>query len=65
MGKLGDQILNLLEEEGPLTLKEIAERLNKSPKIIFRSLRRLFENGEIDSDPITRTYTVAKRKGKT
>ena len=61
LGKLDKEILKLLEKGNPMTLKEISERLGKSPKVVFRSLRRLFENGEIDSDPVTRTYTIAQK----
>ncbi|MEM2342074.1 MAG: ArsR family transcriptional regulator [Candidatus Bathyarchaeia archaeon] len=60
MGKLEDEILNLLSNSEPLTLMEIAERLNRKPKIIFRSLRKLFEAGKISCDPKTRRYTLEK-----
>mgnify|MGYP000147266867 CR=1 FL=1 len=60
MGKLENEILNLLSKSEPLTLIEIAERLNKKPKIIFRSLRKLFEEGKIIWDAKTRRYTIDK-----
>lgn len=60
MGKLEDEILNLLSRSEPLTLMEIAERLNKKPKIVFRSLRKLFEEGKISCDARTRRYTLEK-----
>ncbi|MBS7624061.1 winged helix-turn-helix transcriptional regulator [Candidatus Bathyarchaeota archaeon] len=60
MGKLEDEILNLLKTSEPLTLLEIAERLNKTPKTVFRSLRKLFEEGKISCDPRTRRYTLEK-----
>jgi len=50
----------LLREGRPLTLIEISERLRKKPKTVFRSLRKLFEEGKIDSDPRTRTYRLAE-----
>ncbi|MEM2888210.1 MAG: Lrp/AsnC family transcriptional regulator [Candidatus Bathyarchaeia archaeon] len=62
MNKLDEQILCMLKETGPLTLVEIAERLDKKPKTVFGSLRRLFENGEIDCDPKTRKYSVAAKE---
>jgi len=60
MGKLEKEILNLLSESEPLTLMEIAEKLNKKPKTIFRSLRKLFEEGKIICDIKTRRYTLDK-----
>lgn len=62
MGKTEDQILQLLSSSGPLTLSEIAEKLDKKPKVVFRSLRKLFNNGMIDSDPRTRRYMIAEEK---
>ncbi|MCD6466201.1 ArsR family transcriptional regulator [Candidatus Bathyarchaeota archaeon] len=60
MGKLENEILKLLRESEPLTLTEIAEKLNKSPKAVFRSLRKLFEKGRISCDARTRRYTIEK-----
>ena len=60
MNKLDEQVLKLLNESGPLTLVEIAERLEKKPKAVFSSLRRLFEGESIDRDPKVRTYFVKK-----
>jgi len=54
------KILELLSREGPLTLAEIAEKLDMKPKAVFRSLRRLFEKGEISSDPRTRKYSIER-----
>jgi len=59
-GKTDDQVLQLLQDGLPLSLTEIAERLEKKPKVVFRSLRRLFEKGKIVSDPKTRGYMLAK-----
>jgi len=58
MGKLEDEILNLLSKSEPLTLMEIAERLNKTPKAVFKALRKLFEEGKINCDARTRRYTL-------
>lgn len=60
MGKLEDEILNLLSESEPLTLMEISERLNKKPKVVFRALRKLFEEGKISCDAGTRRYTLER-----
>lgn len=62
MNKLDEQILRMIKETGPLTLVEIAEKLDKKPKAVFGSLRRLFENGNIDCDPKTRKYSVAVKE---
>lgn len=62
MSKLDEQVLKLLSESGPLTLVEIAEKLEKKPKAVFSSLRRLFEAESIDHDPKARTY-FAKKPG--
>jgi len=64
MGKTEDQILHLLSGSEPLTLAEIAEKLDKKPKAVFRSLRKLFEDGEIDYDLKTRRYALAKENKK-
>ncbi len=58
--KTENQILKLLEDGIPLTLTEVAEALNKEPKVIFRSLRKLFDKGRIISDPKTRSYMLAE-----
>jgi len=62
MNKLDEQVLQVLKESGPLTLVEIAEKLEKKPKAVFGSLRRFFENGDIDCDHKTRQYFVAKKE---
>jgi len=58
MSKTDKRILDLLSENGPLTLAEIAEKLDMKPKAVFRALRRLFEKGMISSDPRTRKYFI-------
>jgi len=60
LSKTDRKILELLSKDGPLTLAEIAEKLDMKPKAVFRSLRRLFEKGEISSDPRTRKYFIEK-----
>lgn len=59
-GKTENQILKLLEDGIPLTLTEIAETLDKEPKVIFRSLRKLFDKGRIIPDPKTKSYMLAE-----
>lgn len=61
MGKTEDEIIQLLSNSEPLTLTEIAERLGKKPKVVFRSLRKLFEEEKVDCDPKTRRYTLEKK----
>jgi DNA-binding IclR family transcriptional regulator len=51
----------VLKDSGkPLTLVEIADQIEKSPKAVFRSLQKLFEKGKIDCDVKNRQYTLAK-----
>jgi len=61
MGKTDDEILKLLNQT-PLTLIEIAGKLEKKPKVIFRSLRKLFEKGTIYHDPRTRLYMLPNKE---
>ena len=59
MGKTEEQILQLLNDSGAfLTLNEIAEKLGKKPKAVFRSLRKLFEEEKISCDMKTRRYST-------
>jgi len=60
MGKTEDKILQLLSNSEPLTLVEIAEKMGKKPKVVFRSLRKLFEEEKITCDMKTRRYSVEK-----
>jgi len=61
LGKVEEQIVVVLKNsESPLTLAEIAEKLGKPPKSIFRSLRKLFEEGKVDCNIESRRYTLAK-----
>ena len=61
MAKTDNEILKLLNET-PLTLIEIAEKLEKKPKVVFRSLRRLFQKGKICNDPNTRRYMLVNKE---
>jgi len=62
MGKVEDQIVSLLgNSDKPLTLDEIASQIGKPSKTVFRSLRKLFEEGKVDCDIKTRRYTLTKK----
>jgi len=61
LGKVEEQIVALLKNsQSPLTMPEIAEKLGKSPKGVFKSLRKLFEEGKVDCDIKTHRYTLVK-----
>ena len=62
LNKTDKMILDLLNRDGPLTLYEIAEKLEMKPKTVFRSLRKLFENEMISSDPKTRRYSIERKE---
>jgi len=59
VAKLDDDIVSLLKESGvPMTLKEIAAKLGKSEKAVFKALQRLFEKEKVDSR--NREYSLSK-----
>ncbi|NIU38624.1 winged helix-turn-helix transcriptional regulator [Candidatus Bathyarchaeota archaeon] len=61
MGKVEKQIISVLESsKKPLSLVEIADQIGKPPKTVFKSLRKLFDEGKIDCDVKNRVYTLAK-----
>jgi len=61
MGKVEDQIISLLENSRkPLSLVEIADQIGKPPKTVFKSLRKLFEEGKVNCNIKNRQYTLAK-----
>jgi len=61
MGKVEDQIISVLKNSrNPITLVEIADQIGKPPKTVFKSLRKLFEEGKVDCDIKNRQYTLAK-----
>ena len=64
LNKTDKRILDLLNRDGPLTLYEIAEKLEMKPKTVFRSLRKLFENEMISSDPKTRRYSIEEERSE-
>ena len=61
MAKIHKDILKLLSEK-PMTLNEIAETLGTTEKKTFNALKKLFSDGEIESDAKTRKYSLAKEK---
>jgi len=61
MGKVEKQIISVLENSRkPLSLVEIADQIGKPPKTVFKSLRKLFDEGKIDCDVKNRQYMLAK-----
>ena len=59
MAKLDEEIVLLLKESGvPMTLKEIAAKVGKSEKAVFRALQRLFEKEKVDC--IDRKYGLTE-----
>ena len=62
MGKNEDHIVEVLKKNGkPMTLVEIAEQVERPPKKVFSSVRKLFENGTLDCDHKNHTYQLAKQ----
>jgi len=59
MAKLDEDVISLLKSSPPLTLAEIAEKLGKPEKAVFRALRRLFEKETIEC--VNRKYTLVKK----
>ena len=62
MGKTENQIIKFLNDGTSLTLNEIAEKLEKKPKTVFKSLRKLFQQDRIVCDPKTKRYRLAKEE---
>jgi DNA-binding Lrp family transcriptional regulator len=51
LNKVDEAIIKTLKTEGKeLTLQELAEKTGLPSKNIFKSLRKLFENGMIDTN---------------
>lgn len=59
MAKIHNDIKKLLAEKA-MSLNEISESLEKSEKKIFNALKKLFSDGEIESDSKTRKYSIVK-----
>jgi len=60
MAKIHKDIIKLLSEK-PLSLVEIAEKLEKSEKKVYNALKKLFSDGEINCDSKNRQYTLVKK----
>ncbi|MBN1968798.1 MAG: ArsR family transcriptional regulator [Candidatus Delongbacteria bacterium] len=61
MAKIHKDIIKLLSEK-PMALAELAEALEKPEKKVFNALKKLFSDGEIESDAKTRKYSIAKKQ---
>lgn len=61
MAKIHKDILKLLSEQS-MSLSEIAESLEKPEKKVFNALKKLFSDGDIDSNTKTRKYSLAKKQ---
>jgi len=61
MPKTDEQILELLSGSSSLTLAEMAEKLGRKPNVVFKALRKLFEEEKIDCDHKTRRYSLVGR----
>jgi len=59
VAKLDEEIVTLLKESGvPMTLKEIAAKVGKPEKAVFKALKRLFEKEKVEC--INRQYNLTK-----
>ena len=61
MAKIHKDIIKLLSEK-PLSLVEIAEKLEKPEKKVYNALKKLFSNDEIKCDNKNRQYSLAKEQ---
>lgn len=59
MAKIHKDILKFLSEK-PMTLVEVAEKLEKTEKKTYNALKKLFSDGKIESNAKTRKYSLAK-----
>ena len=59
VAKLDEDVVALLKNSPPLTLAEIAEKLGKPEKAVYKALRRLFEKEQINS--INRKYALTRK----
>ena len=59
LNKVDEAIIKTLKAEGKeLTLAELTEKTGESPKKLFKSLRKLFEHGMVDT--IARKYKLLR-----
>jgi predicted transcriptional regulator len=59
MAKLDEDVVALLKNSPPMTLAEIAEKLGKPEKTVYKALKRLFEKELIDC--VNRKYALVKK----
>jgi predicted transcriptional regulator len=59
LNKTDELVVAALRDGGELTLQEIADKTGESPKRIFKSLRKLFENELIDTE--THRYKLSTK----
>jgi predicted transcriptional regulator len=59
LNKTDELVIAALKEGGELTLQEIAEKTGETPKKVFRSLRKLFENELINTK--ARKYNLTSK----
>ena len=59
MAKIHKDIVKLLSEK-PLSLPELAEKLEKPEKKVYNALKKLFSDGEVNSNAKTRKYSLSK-----
>ncbi|MCW4045879.1 MAG: winged helix-turn-helix domain-containing protein [Candidatus Bathyarchaeota archaeon] len=60
LNKTDESVIATLKECGELSLQEICEKTGESPKKVFKSLRKLFENELVDTQ--ARKYKLAAEK---
>ncbi|HLE75989.1 MAG TPA: hypothetical protein VI864_08145 [Candidatus Bathyarchaeia archaeon] len=60
LNKTDELVIVALKEGRELTLQELAEKTGESPKKLFKSLRKLFENELIDTK--ARKYKLVDTK---
>ena len=60
LNKTDELVIAALKEGKELTLQEITEKTGESPKRVFTSLRKLFENELIDTKARKYKLTSAK-----
>lgn len=59
VAKLDDAVVSLLKESGvPMTLQEIAAKVEKPEKAVFKALRRLFEKEKVNC--VNRQYSLTE-----
>ena len=59
MAKIHKDIVKLLSEK-PMSLAELAEKLEKPEKKVYNALKKLFSDGKINSNAKTREYSLVE-----